>query len=257
MKQFFYVTLMAALLALTSMTTHAAEALSDDGWNYTFSPLFLWGMELNGSSTVGPTSLPLELDFNDLLSNLDMVFTVHFEAQKNDLTLFTEVQYADLDPETQIGPVKLDVDFKNIMAEFGAAYRVAGDEVTGWEVLGGARYFEQDLEVDIGSKGLIINNDSKIKSDNDWWNGFIGGRVKHQINDAWLFMARADYGQGSSSNYSTNAIFFFDYTFNDWGSAFVGYKYMKIRYDNDRSGLNYYKYEAEQQGPLAGLSIKF
>ena len=252
MKQFFYVTLTAAILALTSMTTHAAAASSDDGWNYSLSPLFLWGMKINGSSTIGPTAVPLELDFDDVLSNMDMVFTVHFEAQKNDLTLFTEVQYVDLEPDTQIGPVKLDIDFKDVMAEFGAAYRIAGDEVTGWEVLGGARYIEQDIKVDIGNTGL------KIKSDNDWWNGFIGGRVKHQMTDDWLFEARVDYGQGSSSsNYSTNAIFFFDYTFNDWGSAFAGYKYMKIRYDNDRSGLNHYAYDAEQQGPVAGLNIKF
>lgn len=253
MKPLFSRTFSIAILALvlTSVAVHTAEASSDDGWNYTLSPLFLWGMALNGSSTVGPTSLPLDLSFGDLFSNLDAVFTVHFEAQKNDLTLFTEVQYADLEPETKIGPVKLDVDFKNIMVEFGTAYRIAGDEVTGWEVLGGARYFEQDLKVDLGNTG------KKIKSDDNWWNGFIGGRVKHQISKAWLFEARADYGQGSSSNYSTNAIFYFDYTFNDWGSAFFGYKYMKIKYDNDRSGLNYYNYEAEQQGPIAGLWIKF
>lgn len=43
----------------------------------------------------------------------------------------------------------------------------------------------------------------------------------------------------------------------DYGEDFVGYKYMKIKYDNDRSGLNHYAYDAEQQGPVAGLSIKF
>ena len=208
-------------------------------------------MKLNGSSTIGPSTLPLELSFNDVLSNMDMVFTVHFEAQKNNLTLFTEIQYVDLEPDTRMGPVKVNIDFKDIMAELGAAYRVAGDEKTDWEVLGGARYFEQDIEVDIGNIG------PKIKSDNNWWNGFIGGRVKHQLSENWMFEGRVDYGQGSSSNYSTNAVFFFDYTFNEWGSAFVGYKYMKIKYDNGRSGLNYYNYTAEQQGPLAGLNIKF
>ena len=251
MKQFTFAALTSAILALTSIMASTAEASSDDDWNYYLSPLFLWGMEINGTSTIGPSSLPLDLSFSDLFLNLNTVFTVHFEAQKNDLTLFTEIQYADLEPETQIGPVKLNVDFKDAMAEFGAAYRVAGDNVTGWEILGGARYFDQEIEVDIGSIG------PKIKSDNDWWNGFVGGRLKHQMSDKWLLEARVDYGQGSNANYSTNAIFFFDYTFNDWGSAFVGYKYMKIRYDNDRSGLNYYKYEAEQQGPVAGMVIKF
>lgn len=238
-------------VALIYLPLQTVEASSDDEWNYTLSPLFLWGMKLNGSSTVGPSTLPLEIAFSDILSNLDSVFTLHFEAQKNDLTLFSEVQYVDLEPETQIGPVKLDVDFKDVMFELGAVYRVGGDEATDWEVLGGARYFDQELEVDLGNTG------QKIKADNDWWNGFVGGRVKHKITESWLFEGRVDYGQGSSSNYSSNAIFFFDYTFNDWGSAFVGYKYMKIKYDNDRSGLNHYNYTAEQQGPVAGLNIRF
>jgi hypothetical protein len=253
MKSLFSRILLATIvsLVLIPMTVHDVEAASDDEWNYSLSPVFLWGMKINGSSTVGPSTLPLEIPFSDVLSNLDSVFTVHFEAQKNDLTLFSELQYVDLEPETKIGPVKLDVDFKDVMFELGAAYRLGGDEATDWEVLGGARYFDQELEVDLGNTG------KKIEADDDWWNGFIGGRVKHQMSDAWVFEARADYGQGSSSNYSTNAIFYFDYTFNDWGSAFVGYKYMKIKYNNDRSGLNYYAYEAEQQGPVAGLNIHF
>jgi predicted porin len=51
-------------------------------------------------------------------------------------------------------------------------------------------------------------------------------------NNAWHFNAMADY------------------RFNDWGSAFVGYRYMKIDYASSS-----YSYDAKQQGPLLGDSI--
>jgi hypothetical protein len=51
-------------------------------------------------------------------------------------------------------------------------------------------------------------------------------------NNAWHFNAMADY------------------RFNDWGSAFVGYRYMKIDYASSS-----YSYDAKQQGPLLGVSI--
>ena len=53
-------------------------------------------MSINGTSEVGPVELPLDIDFKDgVLENLDAIFTVHFEAKKKDLTIFTEYQYAD------------------------------------------------------------------------------------------------------------------------------------------------------------------
>jgi len=186
MKHLFYRTLLTVgvSLALTHGTLQAAETspttsttVSSGDWNFTLAPLFLWGMSMDGSSTLGEATLPLELDFkDDVFSNMSAVFTLHFEAQKDDLALFTEIQYVNLEPSTKVGPVSVDVDFKNIMGELGAAYRFWGNENTDWEILGGARYFEQDLNVNLG-------RGPKIKSNSDWWNGFFGGRVKHQLSD--------------------------------------------------------------------------
>lgn len=237
-----------ALADETSASTSTSTTVSSGGWNFTLAPLFLWGMSIDGNSTLGGETLPLELDFNDLLSDMSAVFTLHFEAQKDDLTLFTEIQYSALEPSTTVGPVSVDVDFKNIMGELGAAYRLGGNETTDWEILGGARYFEQDMDINLG-------RGPKIKADNNWWNGFFGGRVRHQLSERWSIVGRLDYGLGSSSNYSGNALALFDYRFKDWGSAFVGYKYMKINYDNNKNGPDNYKYNAVQQGPLVGLSF--
>jgi len=44
----------------------------------------------------------------------------------------------------------------------------------------------------------------------------------------------------------------FDYRFRDWGSVFLGYRWMDFDYSSG-SGINHYAYDATQQGPLAGL----
>ena len=80
------------VLSLTSAA--AAPDRNSDEWQFTLAPLFLWGMNIDGSSQVGPVEAPLDLSFtDDIFENLSAVFTVHFEAYKNDLTLFAEYQY--------------------------------------------------------------------------------------------------------------------------------------------------------------------
>ena len=95
----------------------AETKTTDDQWHFTLSPMFLWGISIDGTSQVGPATAPLELNFkDDVFENLAAVFTVHFEAQKNDLTIFSEYQYVNLDPsaETPIGPVaEIEIEDKS------------------------------------------------------------------------------------------------------------------------------------------------
>ena len=239
-----------ASLAMTTLSTQAADSNTDDEWHFSFAPLFLWGMSMKGSSEVGPTTAPLDLNFkDDVLESLEAVLTFHLEVQKNDLTVFAEYQYVDLDPDTELpNGAKVDVGFKNTMAEFGAAYRVIETTNAEWEVLTGIRYTRQQLSV----KDLPLP--ITVDVDEDWYDGFAGGRVKAKLSENWQFIGRADIGTGGSKRV-WNLVGMVDYRFKDWGSAFFGYKVMDYDYDNDKSGVNHYAYDAKQQGPLAGLNF--
>jgi hypothetical protein len=41
----------------------------------------------------------------------------------------------------------LDIGFKDTIAELGAGYWVYGTEKTDWEIIGGARYTKQELDL--------------------------------------------------------------------------------------------------------------
>ena len=227
----------------------ADTKLSDDEWHFTLAPLFLWGMNIDGTSQIGPVSAPLDLTFtDDILENLSAVFTVHFEAQKRDWTLFAEYQYVDLDPSVETpSAASADIDFQNQLGELGVAYRVATFGINDLEVLGGARYTRQDLEVNLNPGPVPVDVTET------WWDGFAGLRIFTHISDSWTFIGRGDIG-GGGSDFVWNLVGMFDYQFKDWGSVFFGYKWMDYDYDSG-SGLDYYAYDALQQGPLAGLSF--
>lgn len=255
--------LLATSLMFAATNLAAASETGSDEWEFSASPLFLWGMSIDGSSTIGDATLPLDLDFqDDILENMEAVFTLHLDARKAKWALFSEIQYVDLDPTVKVSSdtppasVKSDIDFKDTMVELGVGYALSESAKSRFEVIGGARYIRQEIDVDVNLKlpvGPPLATDKS--ADEDWWHPFVGGRLYYSLTDDWTFVGRGDYGYGDADNTAVNASFFFDYKFNDWGSVLIGYRYMDIDYDNDHGGSSHYAYDATQQGPLAGVTI--
>jgi hypothetical protein len=251
-------------IAVASVLLASANlATASDEWEFSLSPLFLWGMSINGDATIGDVTAPLNLEFkDDILENMEAVMTLHFEARKGLWTIFTEIQYVDLEPTVNIakGPINVEADitFKDTMFELGGAYAFSESDSTRWEIIGGGRYTDQDIDIDTTISTPLPPPDDEIDIDevggDDWWHAFVGVRVTHSFNDKWTFIGRTDLGYGGSDNKAINADFLVDYRFRDWGSAFAGYRYLQYDYDNDSSS-NHYAYDAKQQGPLLGLTI--
>jgi predicted porin len=248
------VVLMMAIL-LSAANINIAHAIgsntTDCKWEYSLAPLFLWAQGIEGDSQVGPTTTPLDITFKNALDNLEATFTVHYEMKRDALTLFAEYQYVNLNPEAE-GPMdtELDIDFKDTIGELGVGYWVFGTDRTNWELIGGARYTKQDLDVS------VKNGPDLISTDDDWWVGFFGGRFSAQLSKNWTFIGRADFGVGpGETNRIWNLDAMVDYRFKDWGSVFAGYKYMDYDYENSDKGKSHYAYDATQQGPLLGLNF--
>ncbi len=245
--------------ALVGSTAGQVFAENPGGWEYSVAPMYLWGKNIDGISTLAGMDAPLELDFkDDILENLDAAFSIHFEARQGDLTLFAEYNYGKLDPssEANIGPVTIntDIEFRDVMGELGVAYAFYDSGPTRWEVLGGVRQFDQELDVEIDGPDILPE---KISGGDDWWHGFGGFRVQRKVSERWTFVGRADIGYKNSNNKAGQVTGFFDYRFRGWGSAFVGYRYLDTDYDNRKSGPDGYGFDAKQQGPIIGLNLYF
>jgi hypothetical protein len=244
---------MAILLCLSSISNaHAKSGNSTDGqWEYSLAPLFVWAQGIEGTSQIGPTEAPLDITFKDALDNLGGMFTVHYEMKRDALSLFAEYQYVNLDPEVE-GPMntELSIDFKDTLAELGVGYWAFGTDRTNWEVIAGARYNKQKLDLS------FVNGPDLLLTSEDWWVAFFGGRFSANFSENWSFIGRVDYGLGAGkTNKIWNLNAMLSYRFKHWGSVFAGYKWMDYNYENSSAGANHYAYDATQQGPLLGLNI--
>jgi hypothetical protein len=254
-----------AMCAITALALVAAPAAAnEEEWEFSLAPMYLWAKNIEGSSTIGGKEAPLDLDFkDDILDNLDAAFSVHFEAKKGVLTLYAEYNYAVLDPTTSntIGPVQIDaaVEFSDIMWEAGATWTFAQSRGSSWELVGGIRYVDQDVDVKISRESGpgILPLPDKISGGDDWWQGVAGLRYTASITDRWSFSLRGDLGYGDSDNKSLHSIAYLDHRFRDWGSFFFGYRYLDTDYDNGRSGDSGYAFDGDQQGPVLGLNFHF
>ncbi len=215
-------------------------------------------MDIDGDATIGDQTAPLSLSFeDDIIENLDMVFTTHFEARKVPLALFFEYQYVSLNPTIELGPVKAEIDFRDTMIELGADYAFSETATTRWEVIGGFRYTHQDIKIHVDIDllpGMPGYKEGSQNGGDNWWHSFLGARVEHKFAEQWMVIARGDYGYAGSDNTASNGVVMLDYRFNNWGSTFAGYKVMDYDYDHG-SGTNRYAYDATQYGPLMGLNI--
>lgn len=248
-----FVGLLATLLIWggSSVLVQAGQDRRSNEWTCTLAPLYLWGVSIDGTSQIGPVQAPLDLNFTDnVLENLGAVFTVHFEANKNDLVLFADYQYVKLEPgATTPGGRSVDIDFTVQGAEFGAGYRVATWGNTEIVPILGTRWAYQKLETEL-SNGVDL-----IEASDDWWDIFGGIRLWTHFNEQWTLLSQFDIGAGDS-DHVWNALFIIDYRFNDWGAVFLGYRWLDYDYDSG-SGRDTYAYDALQQGPLAGIKFNW
>ena len=254
-----------AVIALLTTSSGIALAQDQDGsndseWEFALSPLFLWGMGISGDATIGDATAPLDLGFSDIWDNLDAVFTLHFEARKDKWGIFAEYQYSSLKPEGEvsIGPVSVlaKIGFKNTMVELGGTYAFRETRNTRWELLGGLRYTDQDVDVEgtLTFPPPVDERTLDVKGGDNWTHAIVGTRFFGTMSDNWTFIARTDVGYGGSDNKAFNATALFDYRFRNWGSVFFGYRYLKYDYSNDKVD-DAYAFDAYQSGPAAGLTI--
>ncbi len=248
-----------AALGLAGTQAFAQE----EGWSFTFSPLYLWAKNVEGSSSAGGRDLPLSLDFkDDILENLDAALAMRGEATNGTWTFFLEYNYARLDPtvETFLGPIpfRADVEFEDTLIEGGATWTFADNGRSRWELLGGLRYIKQDVEVDI-SNSLPIEGPltRKVRIGDSWLHPMVGLRYTASLSERWSLRARGDYGYEDSDNSALNGGLYFDYRFRGWGSVFFGYRYIDIDFDNGSSRLDQYGFEGDEQGPVIGLNLHF
>jgi hypothetical protein len=239
MKKLCFVVL--AMLLVGTPSVADAQSGSDE-WQFNLAPLYLWAASIDGTMTVREgVDNDFEVDFADAFDNLEMGFTVHFEARKGRWELLADVFYLNVadsqDIDTPIGRT-VDVEFESLILEGGAGYEFADT----WWVIAGVRYFKLDSAITFEILGSIEPSES-------WGDLFAGVMWRPQLGNRWHFSGRFDVGAGGS-DLVWNAMAIIDYRLGKWAAILAGYRHLDIDYKNQNTGI---KYDMSMSGPVAAL----
>ena len=253
----------SADLAPGPQTQFVEPVAPPNQWQFSFTP-YGWATSINGSATARGHTVDIDESFIEIVEKSDSLMALmgYFEARKGPFALFADVVWADLtfDGERRFDinrtvsgnpfarlpdfnvtikgnldiKANAQVDYRSTIVQSGAAYEVAkwgssSTSYTALDVLGGARYWNQELDIslkvdgtltadvqaDFKRLGLSVRRSVKRSAatavarsgDLEWVDPFVGGRIRHQIAADKELMLEGDVGGfGAGSDFSWQAI---------------------------------------------------
>jgi hypothetical protein len=149
-------------------------------WHFEISsPGFLAG--LDGTVGLNGIDADVDVDFDQILENLDMVFAVRLEANKGRFGLYGELIYLSLSDGAQlrdrlVNNVRVEVD--EYLADAGVSWRLVDNPRYSIDLVAGTRYTKLEQGLDVTGNMTVINATSaQFVSD-------VSARLRDRLNDA-------------------------------------------------------------------------
>jgi hypothetical protein len=269
------------LLAAATMASAEDTVAPANQWTLSFTP-YGWVPFLNGDQTVKGRTVSIDVNPIEVLEHLQRApWMSYAEARRGPLAFYNDVFYANLGIDASAArtfgsatlSASLGVDFEQAIVEVGGAYEIAkwrsgGGSSTAIDILGGARYWYQDMAINlaigVGGGGLINPRPGLFiarAGSVDWVDPVIGGRIRHQLAPGQDLVLRADIGGfdvGSQFSWNALAAYSWDIAVRDGVtySGVLGYRALDVDYEQG-SGLNKYEYDVLMHGPIVGLTVGY
>ncbi len=245
MKIAGYFILLPILFSLSLNT----RAEGNNNWQFELTP-YLWVVGMEGST--GPKNLEADVDMNfgDILDNLDKAFIINMEANKGQWSIWLDFIKMKLSKEGAAGPFNVDLGMKQMLTEVAVAYQLPEHEHI--DLFVGGRYADVDATLTFDGMGPVGIGRQAVFGDS-WVDPLLGIRGTWNLSDKWNIRARGDIGGfGVGSDFSWHAILTAKYQLNETISFKIGYRYLDIDYDD-----NGFVYNMATSGITAGVGFRF
>jgi hypothetical protein len=241
--------IMTALAVLVTASVVHAEDVTKDAWH--FSPYF-WLPSMDVTSTVSGQSVPIDMDFGDILDTFD-VFAISARGEYwwGEWGVVADGLWMDMKTDG-VGPagngsVQLSDGILDVLAAYRFNLKSGGINVPSMRVLAGGRYhyFKQE-----------ISGPTTLGGSRDWMEPVLGAQLLAPMGQKWLATARGDvggFGIADASDITWSAMAGVGYEFARNWMAKVGYRYYYIDY-TDGSGLDTFGIEGNMHGPWIGIA---
>jgi hypothetical protein len=188
--------------ALAQSESSAAE----DEWQFS-AAVYLWGADIGGKTNRGSE---VEVEFSDLLDNLEMALMGAFSARKNNWSLLTDIIYMDLavdktaELSIPIGPAMVPVttavslDVEAWILHFAGGYNLYSEGKSRLDLIGGARYLDLDQTMFLSLQSLGPDQSRTISESLTSFDGIVGRMGNVALGVGWFLPYYVDVGAGDS-----------------------------------------------------------
>jgi hypothetical protein len=231
----------------------------DENWRYGVS-LYLWAPGIKGSTASGSD---IDVSFDTIIDNLNMVFMGSVEARKNRWSALADILYLNLGSNgggevpvtTPSGAnlgLEVDVSVKNrawILSLLGG-YNVRQDEKLSLDIIAGLRYFEMKVDFGLSKRLGPLQRQIETAAGGIVWDGVVGVRGRANLEGSWYLPFHVDVGAGDS-DLTWQIAGGVGYHF-DWGDMGLVYRHMEWDFPSG-SGLN----DINVSGPQLTATFRF
>jgi len=239
-------------IALAALITLPLPAVAQEDWQFT-GTFYGWLPGINTAIETPLGEVEAEVEFSDILDNLDFAFLAAVETRKGRLALVGDLQYFDLGAEASPGTAAInsvDIDSQVTILGGYALYDVSDSAETRIELGGGLRFYDAQFDTVVsGTTPLTLSDDG------NWADAVLSARVTQTFNEDWFGVAYVDvggFGLGDSSDLTWQAYVAAGYRLNESWSAVAGYRHLMFERDFDGRTIT-----SDVGGPVIGFQRKF
>jgi len=209
-----------------------ASAQSEDEWTHNIAP-YLWAAGLSGQVGIGGTVMDVDMDFDEILDNLDFGGFLTLNGQKGRWGYYVDIAYLKLGLEEKLntGPIsKIEGGLEELSLEAVISYETYKTDQTSVNLYGGLTYTYLDIEMDVTN---TLGGKASDGTTEDWVDPIIGVKIRHDLNDKWFLNLVGEIGGfGVSSDLLWQAMAGVGYNINDCWSLVGGYRHLSIDYED-------------------------
>ena len=231
---------MRRLLVATLFTLLAASQASaqdSENWDWKITP-YLWGVNIDGTMTVGRIEQDMDIGFSDIWSNLDIGGSIYTEVGKGKHAVHVDYTYLRLKPEPTEFPSPpffpdSELQSKLTVNIFETGYN---HRFNGFTLVFGARYMDLEMRMTPVLTGPGPLDPDPLQAGPSWWDGFVGVKTHNQIGNKWDFDFYGTVGAGQSDfPWTLQAMFGRRYSNNN--RLQLGFRIWGVDYSNNENDL--------------------
>jgi hypothetical protein len=249
-------------LAVALATPALAQAPASPPWRFSWTPIGVWAMGIDGPVTVRGFTRDLDVSFDELFDHLQGSLGTTITASKGRVGGFFGLSYLkigqDSIPSAAFEPVNFSI--KWLTLELGGNYALVAKPEVVVSVLGGVRYTSLKPEVVTTDDETLVAEGDGV----DWTDPFIGANVVKPIGEKFALALKGDVGgfgiSESTSKLSWTVAPTASYRFPISGGRqnlllSGGYRYTSVDFEGE--GPSEFQMDANMSGPILALTLAF